>query len=95
MIWVGMPHFQIPFMVPLPDAVNPITQEVFGNGERSAWVDAASIVSPNGVWTKEILGENGELLEVRTDDGTHYQSHGARLITAAVVAAIEQYWVTG
>jgi len=94
-IWVGMPHFRIPFMVPLPDAVNPITKEVFGNGERSAWVDAASIVSPNGVWTKEILGENGELLEVRTDDGTHYQSNGARLITAAVVAAIEQYGVTG
>ncbi len=90
LIWVGLPHFQIPFMVPLPDAVNPITRTVFGNGQRSVWVDAAAIVSPEGVWTKHILGENGDLLEVRTDDGTHYQSNGARLITAAVVAAVEQ-----
>jgi len=27
---------------------------------------------------------------VRTDDGTHYQSNGARLITSAVVAALEK-----
>jgi len=77
-------------MVPLPDVVNPITQEVFGNGERSVWVDAASIVSPNGVWTKEILNENGESLEVRTNDGTHYQLSGGRLLTTALVAAIEK-----
>lgn len=89
-IWVGMPHFRSPFMVPLTDVVNPITQEVFGNGERSIWVDAASIVSPNGVWTKDISNENGESLEVRTNDGVHYQSSGGRLLTAAVVAAIEK-----
>ncbi|MDP7067397.1 MAG: hypothetical protein QF637_07235, partial [Acidimicrobiales bacterium] len=27
-IWVGMPHFRIPFMVPLPNVVNPITEQV-------------------------------------------------------------------
>jgi len=89
-VWVGMPHFRIPFMVPLPDVVNPITQDVFSDGDRSAWVDAAAIVSPDGIWTKDILDENGESIEVRTDDGTHYQSNGARLITTAVVAAIEK-----
>ena len=89
-IWVGMPHFRIPFMVPLPDVVNPITQEVFHDGDRTAWIDAAAIVSPDGIWTKHILDENGEAIEVRTDDGTHYQSNGARLISAAVVAAIEE-----
>ena len=70
--------------------MNPITQEVFHDGDRSAWIDAAAIVSPDGIWTKHILDENGEALEVRTDDGTHYQSNGARLISAAVVAAIEE-----
>lgn len=89
-IWVGMPHFRIPFMVPLPDAVNPITRHVFENGERSSWIDAAAIVSPDGVWVKHVTDENGKTIEVRTDDGTHYQSNGARLITAAVVNAIEQ-----
>jgi len=89
-IWVGMPHFRIPFMMPLPDVVNPITRRVFNNGERSAWIDAAAIVSPEGIWTKHISDENGKAIEVRTDDGTHYQSNGARLITSAVVAAIEK-----
>ena len=89
-IWIGMPHFRIPFMVPLPDVVNPITQNVFSDGDRSTWVDAAAIVSPYGIWTKAILDENGKIIEVRTDDGTHYQSNGARLITTAVVAAIEK-----
>ena len=89
-IWVGMPHFRIPFMVPLPDAVNPITRNVFESGERSSWIDAAAIVSPDGVWGKNVTDENGKTIEVRTDDGTHYQSNGARLITAAVVNAIEQ-----
>ena len=70
------------------DVVNAITREVFSNGERSVWVNAASIVSPGGAWTKHVMRENGELLEVRTDDGTHYQSSGARLITDAVVAAV-------
>ncbi|HCJ86236.1 MAG TPA: hypothetical protein DHV80_06725 [Acidimicrobiaceae bacterium] len=88
LIWVGMPHFKVPFMVPLTDVVNAITREVFSNGERSVWVNAASIVSPGGAWTKHVMRENGELLEVRTDDGTHYQSSGARLITDAVVAAV-------
>ena len=89
-IWIGMPHFRIPFMVPLPDVVNPITQNVFSDGDRSTWVDAAAIVSPDDIWTKAILDENGKIIEVRTDDGTHYQSNGARLITTAVVAAIEK-----
>ena len=89
-LWVGLPHFRIPFMVPLPDAVNPISREVFENGERSDWVDAASIVSPDGVWTKYVLADDGTQIEVRTDDGTHYQPKGAQLITAAVVSAIER-----
>ncbi|MEC7916104.1 MAG: DUF459 domain-containing protein [Actinomycetota bacterium] len=89
-IWVGMPHFRIPFMVPLPDAVNPITEEVFGDGERSSWIDAAAIVSPDGFWTKSIMDDDGKEIEVRTQDGTHYQSNGARLIVGAVVAAIEE-----
>ncbi|MEC8921637.1 MAG: DUF459 domain-containing protein [Actinomycetota bacterium] len=88
-IWVGLPHFRIPFMVPLPDAVNPISRQVFQNGNRSEWVDAAAIVSPDGVWTKYILDDDGTRIEVRTDDGTHYQPDGARLITAAVISAIE------
>ena len=89
-VWVGLPHFRIPFMVPLTDAVNPISRRVFENGYRSEWVDAASIVSPDGVWTKHIAGDDGTQIEVRTDDGTHYQTNGARLITAAVVSAIER-----
>lgn len=89
-IWIGLPHFQIPFMVPLPEAVNPISRRVFENGHRSDWVDAASIVSPDGVWAKHILGDDGTKIEVRTDDGTHYQSNGARLITGAVVSVIER-----
>ena len=89
-IWVGMPHFRIPFMVPLPDVVNPITRNVFENGERSSWIDAAAIVSPGGVWVKHVTDENGKIIEVRTDDGTHYQSDGARLLAAAVVKAIEE-----
>lgn len=89
-IWIGLPHFQIPFMVPLPEAVNPISRRVFENGHRSDWVDAASIVSPDGVWAKHISGDDGTKIEVRTDDGTHYQSNGARLITGAVVSVIER-----
>jgi hypothetical protein len=77
-------------MVPLPDAVNPISRRVFENGYRSEWVDAASIVSPDGVWAKHISDEGGVKIEVRTDDGTHYQPNGARLITAAVVSVIER-----
>jgi hypothetical protein len=89
-IWIGLPHFQMPFMVPLPEAVNPISRRVFENGHRSDWVDAASIVSPDGVWAKHISGDDGTKIEVRTDDGTHYQSNGARLITGAVVSVIER-----
>ncbi len=88
-IWVGIPHFRLPFMVPLPGTVNPITRQIFEQGERSDWIDAAEIVSPDGFWVKTIEDDSGNEITVRTDDGTHYQFDGARLIASAVMNAIE------
>ena len=76
-------------MVPLPGTVNPITRQIFEQGERSDWIDAAEIVSPDGFWVKTIEDDRGNEITVRTDDGTHYQFDGARLIASAVMNAIE------
>ena len=83
-IWVGMPHFRIPFMVPLWHAT--FITETFSSGERSSWIGA--IVSPDGVWVKNVTTQMGDRGADRRWNLLSIE--WSTLITAAVVNAIEQ-----
>ncbi len=88
-VWVGMPPVTLDRIAELPAIVNPLTSAV-AQGRRSAFLDAAAIVAPGGVFTQTIQDSEGRDRTVRAGDGVHYTRDGGRLLAEQILLMIDQ-----
>lgn len=89
-VWVNMPPTSLPRLAGLSDIVNPLAVEATATGHRFVNVDAASIVAPDGVFTRDIEGPDGPL-RVRAGDGVHYTRVGGTVLAKEVLAVIGKF----
>jgi len=88
-VWVGMPPVTLGKIAELPAIVNPLTEAV-ARGRRTAYLDAAAIVAPDGVFTRTVVDEEGRDRTVRSSDGVHYTRDGGRLLADQILDLIDQ-----
>ncbi len=89
-VYMGLPHMRPPWLHVLPDLVNPL----FSNAAEATlspgalYVDAASILTPDGVYVRRLAGEEHGNRNVRTGDGVHYTHYGGELVSVPIVEEI-------
>jgi hypothetical protein len=70
--------------------INAVIREEAAKRSRAVYVDSFSLFQdPNGHYTQYLPNDKGQLVQVRTADGIHFQRAGADLLARATLSAME------
>jgi hypothetical protein len=71
--------------------INTVIREEAAKRSRAVYVDSFSLFQdPNGHYTQYLPNSQGQLVEVRTDDGVHFQRAGGDLLARRTLEVMER-----
>jgi len=71
--------------------INRVIEEEAAKRSRAVYVDSFKLFEdPNGHYTQYLPNAQGQLVEVRTDDGIHFQRAGGDLLARATLQVMER-----
>jgi hypothetical protein len=71
--------------------INTVIEEEAAKRSRAVYIDSFSLFQdPNGNYTQHLPNSKGQLVEVRTDDGIHFQRAGGDLLAHRTLEVMER-----
>jgi hypothetical protein len=71
--------------------INTVIEQEAAKRSRAVYIDSFTLFQdPNGNYTQYLPNSNGQLVEVRTDDGIHFQRAGGDLLARRTLQVMER-----
>lgn len=91
--WMGMPIVQSDTFRPRVEFLNQIYESEAKGRERMRFVEAWSVFQgPDGGYSEYLTNSEGDLVDMRLDDGVHYTTAGAIRLAEVVYDIIATDW---
>ena len=91
-IWIGLPQTRSPEQTQRFDVVNAVVQKEARKREgRAAFIDTYTMFAgDDGGYTQFLPNGSGGLVEVRADDGVHFEREGGDMIARVVLRELNR-----
>jgi hypothetical protein len=91
-IWIGLPQTRSPEQTQRFDVVNAVVQREARKREgRAAFIDTYTMFAgDDGGYTQFLPNGSGGLVEVRADDGVHFEREGGDMIARVVLRELNR-----
>lgn len=91
--WMGLPIVQSESFQERVRLMNRIYQEQAAEYERVSFIEAWSVFEgPDGGYSEYLTNAEGDLVDMRLDDGVHYTTAGAIRLAEVVYEVIAEDW---
>lgn len=91
--WMGMPIVRSETFRPRVELLNQIYEAEAGEHDRVTFVDAWSVFEgPEGGYSEYLPDADGNLVDMRLDDGVHYTTAGAIRLAEVVYQVLAEDW---
>ena len=91
--WMGLPIVQSESFQERVRLMNQIYEEQAAQHEMVTFIEAWSVFEgPNGGYSEYLTDANGDLVDMRLDDGIHYTTAGAIRLAEVVYQVIAEDW---
>ncbi len=90
--WIGQPIMPSPSYSGQVKLVNDIYESVAEKTFGVEYIDTWSLLSKNGAYSQYLPGVDGEMEQVREQDGEHLTYAGGLIVAQAVLDAVKKEW---
>jgi hypothetical protein len=93
--WIGQPMMPSSSFNSQLRLMNEIYQDAAKDNYGVEYVDTWSLLSKNGAYSQYLPGVDGEMEQVREQDGEHLTYAGGLIVAQAVLDAVKKEWFPG
>jgi len=91
--WMGLPIVASEIFQPRVQLMNSIYESTAAEHPRVTFIDAWSVFEgPEGGYSEYLTDANGDLVDMRLDDGVHYTTAGAIRLAEVVYGVLAEDW---
>lgn len=92
-VWIGMPPVRSETFQPRVDVMNSVYESVTADVPGVEYIDVAPVFEgPDGGYSEFLPDDDGEMVDMRLNDGVHYTTAGGERLADVVWARIAEFW---